>query len=171
MKLNLGSGEMLKKKWINFDAQILSRGGVNTNVVGMIEDMPFKENSFDEILCSHVIEHFYYEDALQMMRDIHRVLKPGGVVIMEGPCVLGVYWYYIEGWGGRKEPDVINLIHAFYPRQNRDKYGDGWFHRSGWTGCYLAQEMVELGYKIRHVGKGWTHGMGKRDFRVEGIKV
>ena len=70
MKLNLGSGEMLKKKWINFDAQILNRGGVSTNVVGMIENIPFKENSFDEILCSHVVEHFYYEDALQMMRMI-----------------------------------------------------------------------------------------------------
>jgi len=39
--------------------------------------LPFDDNTFDVVVCSHVYEHV--PDPYQMFREIHRVLKKGGV--------------------------------------------------------------------------------------------
>lgn len=48
-----------------------------------IHQIPFSENQFDVILCNHVLEHV--RDDIQAMREIHRVLKPGGFAILQIP--------------------------------------------------------------------------------------
>lgn len=44
---------------------------------------PFKDNEFDIIFCNHVLEHV--NDDAQCMRELYRVLKPGGFAIMQVP--------------------------------------------------------------------------------------
>lgn len=39
---------------------------------------PIPSESVDRILCEHLIEHLGYPAALAMLRECHRVLKPGG---------------------------------------------------------------------------------------------
>jgi SAM-dependent methyltransferase len=48
-----------------------------------IHDIPFQENTFDIIFCNHVLEHV--SDDLQAMREMLRVLKPGGWAILQIP--------------------------------------------------------------------------------------
>ncbi|RAV98807.1 class I SAM-dependent methyltransferase [Pseudochryseolinea flava] len=48
-----------------------------------IHSIPFSENTFDAVLCNHVLEHV--RDDIQAMREIHRVLKPGGFSIQQVP--------------------------------------------------------------------------------------
>jgi predicted SAM-dependent methyltransferase len=48
-----------------------------------ITDMNLPDDSFDAILCSHVLEHV--EDDGAAMRELQRVLKPGGWVIVMVP--------------------------------------------------------------------------------------
>src|SRR5258708_910883 len=48
-----------------------------------IHQIPFSENHFDVVLCNHVLEHV--NDDIQAMREIHRVLKPGGWAILQVP--------------------------------------------------------------------------------------
>lgn len=43
----------------------------------------FKENFFDVIICSHVLEHV--PDDLKAMRKLYRVLSPGGFAILQVP--------------------------------------------------------------------------------------
>ncbi len=46
-------------------------------------DLPFEKESFDLILCNHVLEHIL--DDFKAMKEIHRVLKYGGKAILQVP--------------------------------------------------------------------------------------
>lgn len=48
-----------------------------------LHQIPFPENQFDVVFCNHVLEHV--EDDAQCMRELYRVLKPGGFAIMQVP--------------------------------------------------------------------------------------
>lgn len=46
-------------------------------------DLPFEDNSFDTILCNHVLEHI--PDDTKAMQELYRVLKPNGMAILQIP--------------------------------------------------------------------------------------
>lgn len=46
-------------------------------------DLPFKDATFDLILCNHVLEHI--PDDLKAMEELYRVLKKGGTLIAQVP--------------------------------------------------------------------------------------
>jgi ubiquinone/menaquinone biosynthesis C-methylase UbiE len=48
-----------------------------------IHQIPFDANRFDIVLCNHVLEHV--RDDIQAMKEIHRVLRPGGFAILQIP--------------------------------------------------------------------------------------
>lgn len=45
--------------------------------------LPFEDNSYDLILCNHVLEHI--PNDLKAMRELYRVLKPRGTAILQVP--------------------------------------------------------------------------------------
>lgn len=46
-------------------------------------NLPFENNSFDFILCNHVLEHI--PDDTKAMQELYRILKPGGTAILQIP--------------------------------------------------------------------------------------
>lgn len=46
-------------------------------------DLPFEDNSFDFILCNHVLEHI--PDDTKAMKELYRILQPGGTAILQIP--------------------------------------------------------------------------------------
>ena len=48
-----------------------------------LTNLSFKDNSFDAILCYHVLEHI--EDDLKAIFELYRILKPGGWAILQSP--------------------------------------------------------------------------------------
>jgi SAM-dependent methyltransferase len=55
-------------------------------VVGDAENSPFPDNTFDGVLSLGVVEH-WPKGLEKPLRDIYRVLKPGGVAIITVPCL------------------------------------------------------------------------------------
>jgi ubiquinone/menaquinone biosynthesis C-methylase UbiE len=53
-------------------------------VQGDIEKMPFDDASFATVVCTEVLEHVPYPATA--LKEIHRVLKPRGVLIGSVPC-------------------------------------------------------------------------------------
>jgi SAM-dependent methyltransferase len=52
---------------------------------------PFASNSFDLVLCEHVLEHL--DDVIAVMEEIHRVARPGARVLVRVPHFSSVYYY------------------------------------------------------------------------------
>jgi len=48
-----------------------------------LHDIPLEDNTYEVIFCNHVMEHV--KDDLQCMKELYRILKPGGWGIMQVP--------------------------------------------------------------------------------------
>ena len=75
------------------DAQGLQTGTWDTSKIDLvcdIVDVPEPDASFDVILCSEVFEHL--PDALKVMDEFARLLKPGGKLIITAPFASFVHF-------------------------------------------------------------------------------
>lgn len=70
----------------------LTRNSCNNSVLGSIFTIPFKDNSFDLVYNSGVIEHFRDPDNVAAIREMARITKPSGKVIIIVPNTLCI-WY------------------------------------------------------------------------------
>lgn len=48
-----------------------------------VQDIPFEEESFDVVICNHVLEHV--DDDQKAMSEIYRILRPEGFAILQVP--------------------------------------------------------------------------------------
>ena len=56
------------------------------DVVGSATDIPLADSCFDTVVCTEVLEHV--PNPLKALQEMHRVLKPGGHLILSTP----MYW-------------------------------------------------------------------------------
>jgi len=84
MKLNLGCGTDIRPGYVNLDSVALPGVDVvhDLNVV----PLPFDDAQFDEVVCKDVLEHV---DFVSVMRELHRVMAPGGRLTIESPHFSG----------------------------------------------------------------------------------
>jgi SAM-dependent methyltransferase len=55
-------------------------------VVAFGEHLPLGTGSVDKLVCNHILEHVIDDDAI--LREIHRILRPGGLVLLGVPLAL-----------------------------------------------------------------------------------
>lgn len=79
-RLNLGCGPDYREEWHNVDA---TPGVDPDEVVDLNDPWPWPDNSFQEILASHVFEHL--DDTTHAMQEASRVLAPGGQLEVRVP--------------------------------------------------------------------------------------
>jgi len=63
----------------------LKKSGFIRVVLGDAQHLPFKEGSFDSVLCSELLEHLSYPG--QCIQEIHRILREGGSAVFTTPCL------------------------------------------------------------------------------------
>lgn len=59
-------------------------------VLGVMFDLPFADESLDLVFCCEVLHHNHRENLRRTFRELHRVLKPGGRVIVINEPVRGL---------------------------------------------------------------------------------
>jgi len=91
LALNIGTGGHDLAGWVNLDE---TKPG---DVLARVPPAPFRDECFDEILMSHVVEHMPLDDGRALMKECHRILKPGGVVTVIVPDGKIISLAYLAG--------------------------------------------------------------------------
>jgi SAM-dependent methyltransferase len=75
--------------------------------LGDLRQLNFKDNSFDWIICNHVLEHILEEK--QALLEINRVLKPDGIAIVQIPFspILSGTIEAERNWDSRKRQELL----------------------------------------------------------------
>jgi dolichol-phosphate mannosyltransferase len=71
-------------------------------VRGSAFDLPFRDDSFDCVISSEVIEHIVFDDRL--FTEMRRVLRPGGMLVIGTPDYATIGWRTIEPLYGLFQP-------------------------------------------------------------------
>lgn len=135
LEIGFGSGSFLevckdlKKKCFGIDIdkdKINSCKNRGLNVrYGRIDKIPFPTNFFDGVYASHVLEHC--KNDFKAMKEIRRVLKTGGVLVLRVPTP--GWWFYVDiTHFGRPytKQSIQQLLHMFKFRiieVEEEKYG------------------------------------------------
>jgi SAM-dependent methyltransferase len=103
--------------------------------------IPMKDNSFDCIICYHVLEHI--SDDQEAMRELFRVLKPGGVGILQSPVDLTLEKTF-------EDPTIVSpkdRAHHFGQEDHVRIYGKDYEERLQKAGFIIKKEYYpnELG--------------------------
>ncbi len=97
-------------------------------------DLPFEDNSYDVILCNHVLEHI--PDDTKAMQELYRVMKPGGYGIFQIPQDLS--------------RDITFEDNSIRDRTERDKIFGQYDHVRVYGRDYF-DKLRSLGFKVEEV--------------------
>lgn len=129
------------------------------------EPLPFPDCSFDEVYSSHTLEHVPWFRSVEALRELSRVLKPGGVVELWVPDFRYVVECYLRGRCGdswrRFNPSGDPRVWA---NGRIFTYGPGeenW-HRAVFDGPHLRDCLAAAGFADVTLTKtrtrGFSHG-------------
>jgi predicted SAM-dependent methyltransferase len=76
-KLNLGCGKDYREGYVNLDFNKEVKADIYADIS---KRLPFKDNTFDYILASHIIEHVPREKFYKFIEEIYRICKPGAII-------------------------------------------------------------------------------------------
>jgi SAM-dependent methyltransferase len=111
--LDVGCGDGITTKKAGAIGMDLDRGDVK----GSVYSLPFRSGTFGTVLLMEVIEHL--ERPWAALKEIHRVLKPGGRIVVVFPNdtvflvarILCLMWDQIQDWGHKWQwtPRIASL--------------------------------------------------------------
>jgi SAM-dependent methyltransferase len=171
IRLHLGCGGVRLAGYINVDLyphdpklKDDSRNGCQADVFADIRKLGLADDTVDEIVSVHTLEHFTRWETKDMVADFHRCLRPGGRLVVEMPdfvrCVL---------W----------LLHPARRRRQAARnqfYGNQWdrldyeTHRYLWSAGEFKRLLVASGFARVRVHHGTEAHYPGRDFRAEAVK-
>lgn len=169
VRLNLGCGDKILKGYINADIAP-SRRETRPQILCDQMRLSFQDDSADEILSVHNIEHFYLWEARTVVSEWLRILKPGGRLIVECPNLLNAAKELLknpeEGACADKKGQMTMWVF----------YGDpGWkdplmCHKWGYTPASLGRLLEDCGFqKVRREAALYKK-REPRDMRVTAVK-
>jgi predicted SAM-dependent methyltransferase len=103
-----------------------------------LRTLTFADNSADRITSVHVLEHFFVWEAVDLLKEWRRVLRPGGLLALELPCMDKVF-AYITNQYSKKQP--LKSRFSILPIWGDPRYKDpAMMHKCG----YFKHDMVKL---------------------------
>jgi SAM-dependent methyltransferase len=163
--LDCGCGKNPTTGWLNVDVRPFGGPGENRTELGRValldgsfyffqhdvrDPFPIEDASFDWIYSSHVIEHMRQERTIEVLRELRRLLRPGGLMRLSTPDLRR----YIEGY--------VDPERRFFEEHRRrlatiPAFADGVPDRAGWM---VNQVFYSWGHR-------WIYDFGELRFVAE----
>jgi len=89
---------------------------------GDIENIPYPDNFFDRVITMHVLMHLHPDMIKKGIKEIYRVLKPGGYMLLDFPAENGV-WNVL---GKKVFPNPTRT--RMYTQKEVEKFSKGYKH-------------------------------------------
>lgn len=159
--LNIGCGKVqYPKPWINIG---MDCGDLHCD----IRRLELPDDYADVAIAAHLIEHFYEWEAVDILLEWKRALKPGGKLILELPCMDKVY-SIIAASVAQKLPLTRSFTEFVF--WGNPKYKDPLMgHKWGYTYKSITEKLHMAGFEQITTCSPRYH-FAERDMRIEAIK-
>lgn len=132
-----------------------------------IRKLELPNDHADRICAVHVLEHFYAWEVRNILQEWLRVLKPGGRLILELPCMDKVFAYIAKCFN---EGLPMSPTYSWFPLWGDPRYGKvEMTHKWGYTVQMVKEELVKAGFREPKYATPHYH-FPDRDMRVEALK-
>ena len=114
----------------------------------------------------HVLEHFYEWEALDVLKEWRRILKPGGQLIVELPCMDKVFDYLVQ-CAAKKKPVFAQM--SWWALWGDPRYKSvEMTHKWGYSMQMLKTVLEQAGFTSVSITTPRYH-LKQRDMRVVAI--
>lgn len=130
-------------RYLGVDRPGMPDSGEVVDVFGDAEDIPLAASRADVVVCTEVMEHI--GDPRRMLADIHRVLRPGGALVLSVPFIWHIhdephdYWRFTEYGLRRILGDAGFTVESLVPV-------------NGFAGAVLAERCYMILFGLGHSG-------------------
>jgi predicted SAM-dependent methyltransferase len=100
------------------------------------DGIPLNDNSIDVVFSSHFLEHLTKTDGQQLLNDIYRILKPGGLVRILVPDLDLAIQRFNKG-------EINETLDLFFYTSEK---GDFSAHKYNYTFASLKNKLEEIGF-------------------------
>lgn len=151
----------------SYDGASLADEGIQFSIADVTKTLPFADHYFDKVLFLEVIEHVPSGLEYKALQEIHRVLKPGGTIVLSTPnkhpvgCAMDpAYW--LEGHRHYRPETIVNLLESCGFIIENVQVNGAWREAFLLPVYYLA---LRVGLKNR--SHNWIHRQINREYQPE----
>jgi len=160
VRVNLGSGNVYMPGWVNVDFNTNNKVDINCDLT---KEVPFVDNSVDEILLDNVLEHIQRDRYFWFMDELWRICKPGAVIKIYVPHCSNVgafghpaHYNYFHSWS-------LNVMSVDVPK-NYERYNSArfkikskvlFFHHNYFNLHFLSRINPYVSWIFNGFGETW----------------
>jgi len=156
IRLNIGCGDKYLPGFVNCDKH--PGGDLECEAF----PLPFATDYADELWAIHLVEHLPRKLVGKAVDEWYRVLKPGGKLVLELPCLNKIAQLVVDG-----ETNLRLTVLGIFG-DPRDEKPD-MLHQWCWTTQELQQVLVDQNFRDVQIKEPVFH-LPARDMRVEAYK-
>jgi len=161
-KLNLGCGISKQEGYLNIDID----PACNPDKIASAIDLYFIEDeSVELVVTRHMVEHLWPDEVPKFFKEMKRVIKKGGRLIIECPD-LEKCFENMKKFPDRPEIGINGIFGNNFEKRKINN-----LHKTGFTKDILRKYLEQNNFKIiKFYDSVKYHGYPQRDIGVEAIK-